>query len=233
MVRRRLVAVRRNLVAIAIVVPGGSGSSLTAAIKRLGRMRCAARPKDKHQHESADERQETAHSFSLPALPRKGKETLPKRHHRSIVDIGREGSARRAGPPLLVDQRRLRAREGAIGCRSPRVELTMVTHSSTRRAYFEYSGARASQFGWEDVLLTREPPCRSSHWSRLVRTGSGSSNCTGRLVFCCTKIARGRMRAPLTGSSTSTVTRSQSRSLLSIARSKSAGSRRRSCQTVS
>lgn len=175
MVRRRLVAVRRNLVAIAIVVPGGSGSSLTAAIKRLGRMRCAARPKDKHQHESADERQETAHSFSLPALPRKGKETLPKRHHRSIVDIGREGSARRAGPPLLVDQRRLRARErlGAVVLASNSRWSPIRRpdgHISSTQVREPLSSAGKTYFSQESLLAARATGAGSCGPAPEVRT---------------------------------------------------------------
>ena len=50
-------------------------------------------------------------------------------------------------------------------------------------------------------------------------------NCTGLPVFCWTVMARGLTRPPLTRSPMRTLTRSQPRSLLSIARSKSARSR--------
>jgi hypothetical protein len=61
----------------------------------------------------------------------------------------------------------------------------------------------------------------------MRRIIASSSNWTGRPVFCCTTIARVRIRPPLTRSPTRIFTTSQPRSLLSMARSNSTRSRSR------
>ena len=61
----------------------------------------------------------------------------------------------------------------------------------------------------------------------MRRIIASSSNWTGRPVFCCTTIARVRIRPPLTRSPTQIFTTSQPRSLLSMARSNSTRSRSR------
>ena len=77
------------------------------------------------------------------------------------------------------------------------------------------------------VVHRAAPPRRSSHASRLVRASGSNSNWTGRPVFCCTTIARVRICPPLIRSRIFICTRSQPRSLLSIARSNRARSRKR------
>lgn len=57
------------------------------------------------------------------------------------------------------------------------------------------------------------------------RVCSVISNCTGRCVFCCVTMAREAMRSPWQMSRTRSLTRSQARRLLSMARSNMARSR--------
>jgi hypothetical protein len=80
----------------------------------------------------------------------------------------------------------------------------------------------------KDTVTHRAAPSFSQA-VRLARASVSNSNWTGRPVFCCTTMAQVRIWPPITKCPILILATSQPRSLLSIAKSNNARSRRRPC----
>lgn len=100
-----------------------------------------------------------------------------------------------------------------------------VTQAFTIRAYclVDRCSESCSRVGNKKSSLLRWARCIQA--SRTVRVCSVISNCTGCWVFCCITMARDDTCSPWAISRTRSLVKSQARSLLSIAKLKSAKSR--------
>lgn len=100
-----------------------------------------------------------------------------------------------------------------------------ATHNSTMRAYcrVDRCGDRCNRLGKRKADELRL--ARRIHSEIDSRVEAVISNCTGRRVFCCMIIARDPTRPPFETSDTRSLSKSQARSLLSIARLNNARSR--------
>jgi len=99
-----------------------------------------------------------------------------------------------------------------------------VTHSSTSLAYCRVLRWPSGWTRLGNAKSSTVPPRLSSQASKLALASGAISNWTGRPVFCCTTLDLVRIVGPATRVPILILTRSHPRSLLSIARSKSARS---------